>query len=139
MPVRKARDLTLYIGDGGAPEAFLPVAAARLSGIALSSRPADATALGSGAARRWLAEAGTQDMEVKLEGLFRDQPGEALLRAAAFAGAAVSCRLDFPNGDSYAAPFVVRDYARGGQEGGFEEFAVTLLRAGGGIFTAHGS
>lgn len=75
-------------------------------------------------------------MVLRLEGLFKDAAAEGLLRAAAFDRTADNYELWFPNGDKYAASFVVQEYTRGGAFDGLETFAVTLLRNGAGIFTA---
>jgi predicted secreted protein len=135
MPVQKSRDLVLHIGDGADPEGFLPIAAARLAAVSLSNTPADATALDSGGVQALEAAAGGQELRVRLDGQFRDQAAEEALRAAAFGRTADNYRLAFPNGDTYTAAFVVRDYTRGGSFEGLEEFSVTLQRSGGGTYT----
>lgn len=136
MPGQKGRDLLLKIGDGGAPEIFTALGAARATAMTIDNRPADATAMNSGGMQAVIGEAGIQSMAVRLEGLFKDSGAEEILRTAAFARTSKNYELWFPNGDKYAASFVVQEYARGGSFDGLESFAVTLLRNGAGIFTA---
>lgn len=136
MSSQKGRDLLLKIGDGGAPENFTALGAARATAMTIDNRVADATAMDSGGMQEVMGEAGIQGMAVRLEGLFKDSGAEETLRATAFARTARNYELWFPNGDKYAARFVVQEYARGGSFDGLESFLVTLLRSGGGTFTA---
>lgn len=136
MPFHKGRDLLLTISDGGSPEIFTAIGAARTTSLVLGNAPVEATSMDSGGVQRLVSGAGVQRMRVRLDGLFRDDAAEALLRAVAFSGASRRYRLVFPNGDSYEAAFIVQDYARGGTHDGLESFSATLLRDGAGIFTA---
>lgn len=121
MPSQKGRDLLLKIGDGGDPENFTAIGAARAGAMAVNNRPADA---------------GVQSIQLRLEGLFKNGAAEELLREAAFSRSACNYELRFPNGDAYAAAFVVEDYARSGAHDGLETFSVTLQRSGDGTFTS---
>jgi predicted secreted protein len=136
MPSQKGRDLRLKIGDGGDPEIFTAIGAARGVMMAVVNHPADATEMGGGGAEALAGAGGVQAMRVRLDGVFRDTGAEELLRAAAFGRAAANFEIGFPNGDVYAASFVVEEYARGGSHEGVEDFSVTLRRSGGGTFTA---
>jgi TP901-1 family phage major tail protein len=135
MPGYKGRDLLLKIGDGGGTEVFTTIGAARAVAMALNNRPVDSTSMDSGGMQSFVADAGVQTMQVRLDGLFKDAGAEEMLRAAAFGRTSNHYRLVFPNGDTYAASFVVQDYARGGSVEGLETFSVTLLRDGAGVFT----
>jgi predicted secreted protein len=136
MPVQKSRDLVLYIGDGASPESFAPLGLARLVGLSLFNPVADATTLGADGVQELKAGAGAQEMRITSSGFFRDQVAEEQVRAAAFGGAARNYRIVFPNGDTYTAAFVVREYRRGGTAEGLEEFSVTLQRTGLGAFVS---
>jgi predicted secreted protein len=135
MPFQKGRELVLQIGDGGAPEVFTTIGAARATEIEVVNEPVDATGTDAGGAVRLNALAGAQAVRVALDGLFRDSDAEALLRAAALGRAPKNYKILFPNGDIYAAAFVVREYTRAGTADGLEAFRVTLLRDGAGVFT----
>lgn len=135
MPSQNGRDLLLKIGDGGDPESFTALGAARTTTMSINNRPADATTMDAGGIQKLIAAAGLQDMRVKLDGLFKDAEAEERLRNAAFNRTADNYELCFPNGGKYAARFVVSDYARGGSHDGLEIFSVTLIRSGAGIFT----
>jgi TP901-1 family phage major tail protein len=135
MSIQNGRDLLLKIGDGGAPESFAALGAARTTTMSINNRAGDATTMDAGGIQKLTAGAGVQDMQVKLDGLFKDAAAEERLRSAAFNRTAHNYELCFPNGDKYAACFVVSEYARGGSYDGLESFSVTLLRSGAGTFT----
>lgn len=136
MPSQKGRDLLLKIGDGEAPESFSTIGAARAAAMTIDNNPADATTMDSGGVQAFIGEAGVQSMSLRLDGLFKDTAAEETLREAAMARSTNNYELWFPNGDKYAAAFVVQEYARGGSFDGLETFSVTLLRSGTGTFTA---
>ena len=136
MPSQKGRDLLLKVGNGGAPETFSTIGAARTAALTINNQPVDNTTMDGGGFQGLQADAGVQTMQVSLEGFFKDAAAEESLRAAAFNRSLNNYELLFPNGDKYAAAFVVQDYRRGGSHDGLETFAVTLVRNGGGAFTA---
>lgn len=135
MTSQKGRDLLLKIGDGEDPEVFAAIGAARATSMLLNNQPAEATSMAANGMREYLGEAGLQSLTVKLDGLFKDAAAEERLREAAFSRAAKNYELQFPNGDKYAARFVVQEYQRGGTFDGLEVFSVTLARSGAGVFT----
>ena len=135
MPSQKGRDLLLKIGDGGGPEVFTAIGAARTVAMTLNNQPADATTMDSAGYQILQGDAGAQSLHIRLEGLFKDAAAEEVLRVAAFARSANNYELWFPNGDKYAAAFVVQEYQRGGAFDGLETFSVTLARSGAGTFT----
>lgn len=135
MPSQKGRDLLLKIGDGGGPEVFTAIGAARTTAMTLNNQPADATTMDSQGYQILLGDAGAQSLHIRLEGLFKDAAAEETLRAAAFARSANNYEFWFPNGDKYAASFVVQEYQRGGSFDGLETFSITLARSGAGTFT----
>lgn len=136
MPSLKGRDLLLKVGDGGTPESFSTLGAARAVEFSINNQPVDATTMADAGTQSFEAGASTQSMQLRLEGLFKDSSAEDTLRAAAFDRSSRNYELYFPNGDKYAATFVIDSYARGGTHDGLETFTVSLLRSGGGIFTA---
>ena len=136
MTAQKGRDLLLKIGDGAEPEAFTTIGAARTSAMTLNNQPVDATSMDDEGVQAFIPDAGVQGMTLKLEGLFKDSTSEEKLRLAAFDRARCNYQLCFPNGDGYAAAFIVQDYARSGSFDGLEGFTVTLVRSGTGSFTA---
>ncbi|MBI1215686.1 MAG: hypothetical protein GC185_07700 [Alphaproteobacteria bacterium] len=136
MTSQKGRDLLLKIGDGGAPETFTTIGAARAVAMTLDNAPVDSTTMDADGIQSLSPDAGVQNMQLRLDGLFKDAVAEETLRAAAFGRTACNYLLQFPNGDSYTAAFVVMDYARSGAHDGLESFSVTLRRSGAGSFTA---
>jgi predicted secreted protein len=136
MPSQNGRDLLLKIGNGGSPETFATIGAARTVDMSIGNQPADITAMNSNGVAVLQADAGVQSMEIMLQGLFKDSAAEEALRAAAFNRTANDYQLVFPNGAIYAACFVIGDYKRSGSYDGLESFTVMLLRSGSGAFTA---
>jgi TP901-1 family phage major tail protein len=137
MPSQKGRDLLLKIGNGAAPtESFTTIGAARTAALTLNNQPVDSTSMDGSGIQSMIPDAGVQTMQIRLEGLFKDSAAEEILRAAAFGRTASNYELLFPNGDKYAASFVIENYARGGAYDGLETFSVTLARNGSGTFTA---
>ena len=132
----KGRDLLLKIGDGAMPENFTTLGAARATSMTLDNDLQDATAMDAQGTRSYAALAGVQGLQIELEGLFKDAAAEELLRAAAFGRLTRNYQLFFPNGDRYAAAFVVASYTRRGAVEGLESFSAILLRHGEGTFTA---
>lgn len=137
MPSQKGRDLLLKIGDGMEEESFSTLGAARLVSLALNNQPVDSTSMDSNGWQQWTADAGIQSLHIRLEGIFKDSAAEEMLRTAAFERTACNFRLVFPNGDQYAAAFVVESYTRGGNHDGLESFAAQLIRSGAGSFTKY--
>lgn len=135
MTSQKGRDLLLKIGDGADPENFSALGAARTTGMVVSNRLVEATQMGAGGMQSFIAAAGVQGLQLRLDGLFKDAAAEERLRAAALSRSAPNFELHFPNGDKYAARFVVEEYARSGSFDGLEAFSVTLRRSGNGLFT----
>jgi len=139
MTSQKGRDLLLKIGDGGEDEIFTAIGAARSVAMTVNNQPVDATSMADGGVQNLNAAAGVQSLSLRLEGIFKDSAAEESLRTVAFDRTARHFLLQFPNGDSYSAPFVVESYMRGGNHDGLETFGVTLLRAGAGVFSAAGT
>jgi TP901-1 family phage major tail protein len=135
MPSQKGRDLLLKIGDGGGPETFATLGAARTVAMALNNQPVDSTTMDSNGFQVLHGAAGVQTMEVALDGLFKDAAAEETLRLAAFNRTEKNFQMLFPNGDLFAGAFVIRDYRRGGSFDGLETFSLTLVRTGAGTFT----
>lgn len=134
MPSQSGRDFLLKIGDGGTPEVFTTLGAARLVEMSLDNQLADATSMDGDGFHAVNGAAGVQVLQIALEGLFKDAAAEEALRLSAFSRTAKNYKLVFPNGDSYTAAFVVGSYQRSGSVEGLEGFAATLVRTGAGVF-----
>ena len=128
------KDLLLKIGDGGSPQAFLTLGAARATVFDIANDAADATPLGA-AVPVYSAAAGRRDSRIALQGLFKDSAAEERLRSVANSGAVCDYKLVFPNGDVYAAALVVDSYRREGSHDGQESFSATFRRSGAGVWT----
>lgn len=136
MPSQKGRDFLLKMGDGGAPEAFTSIGAARTNALVVNNNPVDDTAMGNNGVQTMVADAGIQTLQMNIDGLFKDQATEEAFRAAAMDRTAHNFQLAFSNGDTYEAEFIVQDYNRSGSHDGLETFSASLIRSGAGTFTA---
>ena len=136
MSSQIGRDLLLKIGDGADPEVFTTIGAARTVSMSLNNKPVDNTMMDGNGFQNMQADAGVQTMELTLEGLFRDAAAEEALRLSAFNRTTGNYQLLFPNGDLFAAAFVIHEYRRGGSFDGLETFSIALVRTGGGVFTS---
>lgn len=134
MPSQRGRDLLLKIADAVEPAAYHTVGAARMTAFDLVNETPETTAVGADVAATYAA-GGVQTARVTLQGLFKDSAAEERLRSLAFAPIAAACQLVFPNGDCYAADFLIENYRREGTHDGLESFAMTLLRTGAGSWT----
>lgn len=135
MPSFKGRDVLIKIGNGGAPETFATLGAARAVSMVLDNQPVDATTMDSLGLQSLQADAGVQSLQIRIEGLFKDATAEETFRASAFARSLKNYELVFPNGDKYTAAFAVENYTRGGAFDGVETFSATLRRSGDGTYT----
>lgn len=136
MAAFKGREFLLKIGDGGGPETFTSIGAARAVSMTVNNNPVDATTMDDSGIQNIVGDAGVQSMSISIEGVFKDAAAEETLRGVAFSRANKNYELLFPNGDDYAAAFVVQDYERGGSHDGLETFRATLVRDGSGTYTA---
>lgn len=136
MPAMNGRDFLIKIGDGGGTEVFTTIGSARASQMSLNNNPVDATSLSDNGVQVLSANAGTQTLQITLEGVFKDAVAEELLRSAAFARTQKNFQLIFPNGDMYQAGFIIQEYSRGGSHDNLESFSATLARTGAGTYTA---
>ncbi len=136
MPSQKGRDFLLKIGDGGGPEVFTAIGAARTNAMVVNNNPVDDTAMGDAGVQSMVIDAGVQSLQINIDGLFKDDASEETLRLAAMDRTINNFQLAFPNGDVYEAAFVIQDYNRSGSYDGLESFSASLIRSGTGTFTA---
>jgi len=135
MTGQKGRDFLIKIGDGGTPEIFTAIGAARTNAMNVNNNLVDKTTMDSQGIQEMIADAGVQTVQLTIDGLFKDSASEEILRAAAMDRKMSNYQLAFPNGDIYEAAFAVQDYNRGGAYDGLETFSATLVRSGFGTFT----
>jgi len=138
MPSQRGRDLLLKIESSLLSGTFIDIGSARVMAVSITNGAVDGTTMGSDGIQFSRVDAGVQDMDITLDGLFKDTSSEEVLRAAAFARSQNNYKISFPNGDAYSAPFVVREYRRAGAHDNLETFTVTLTRSGSGTFVAGG-
>lgn len=118
-------------------KATVAVAGLRTTGMTGNAQPIDITDTESGGIREFLADAfGSETLEISADGVTKG----TILRAAWFGNAAAKhlsdITLEWPNGDTYAANFILTSYTETGQFEGATEFSCTLQRNGAGTYTA---
>lgn len=131
MAAQAGRKLILKIGNGASPtETFTAVGGVRLNQMELQGRVVDASDVASGGWRELIAAGGLRSLQLSVQGVFEDSAAEETLRSIAFSGQTRNFQLLFGNGDVLTAGYVVERYARSGEVGGLEEFALTLSSSG---------
>jgi len=136
MTAQRGSDFLLKIGDGGDPEVFSVLGAARTTALIVHNSAIDATDTDSGGLQKLEPLAGIQQMSLSVDGIFKDTAAEERLRTAAFGRLALNYQMAFPNGDTVGGAFFVEDYRRGGTFDGLETFSATFVRSGPAAFTA---
>lgn len=137
MAGQRGRDMLVSIGDGGDPEAFMVVAGIRARTLALRASHADCTTIDSPAAwRELIAGAGPKSVEVAGSGAFRDAASDARMRAAFFAGAAVTMELTIAGFGVVSGPFAISELVYGGTHDDEATFSVRLASSGAIAFVA---
>lgn len=130
MTMKKGKDLLLKAGDGGAPESFITLGAARTTSVLIENNPVDITSLNSKGFQELQVKGGIQNLEISVEGIFKDGEAEDLLRSAAFNRELKNYQLIFPNGEVVEGVFLISQYQREGSYNGLEMFSLKLLRTG---------
>jgi predicted secreted protein len=134
MRLYAGRDMLLKTGDGGSPQHFITVGAARLAAIDMTLDPAETTAPGD-AAPTYAPAAGRAEVRVSVQGLFCGSAAEARIAAALRDKTPLDCQMIFPDGAVYAACFVIESlHIEGGHEG-LAGFSAGLRQSGTGTWT----
>ena len=136
MVAQKGRDFLVKVGNGESSETFITIGAARSNNMVINNNPVDATSMSDDGMQVMISNAGIQSMIVSMDGLFKDENSEKLMRDASFSSNAKNFQLIFPNGDIYEAEFVIQEYSRSGRHDGLEAFSATIIRSGSGVFTS---
>jgi len=134
MSSQKGRDLLLKIGDGASPEVFTTIGAARTLAITINNNPIDITSLNSNGFQDMQADGGVQNLEINLDGLFKDAVAEETLRLSAFNRSVKNYQLIFPNGSMLSGSFIISQYQREGSYDGLETFSIIMLRSGSSLY-----
>lgn len=130
MSLMDARQVSLSIGDGGAPESFLPLGGLREAEAEWQARPPAAATLADGPWSRALAGAGGRSLSLRGSGLFEHSPGEARLLLAVQTGLPVRLRIDFGGVQQSEGLFHVTRYRRRLSRDTLVEAEVTLESSG---------
>jgi TP901-1 family phage major tail protein len=133
MPLFSGRDFLLQARVAGT---YQLVGGLRANGIELNNTLIDASHMASGAWRLIRPATGVSHLRLSAAGLFEDSAAEQLIRSAAFANAAVDCRLVFANQDRLTGLFLIGGYQSSADADGEETFSLTLESAGAVTFEA---
>lgn len=131
MAGQKGRDMLLRVNDGGSPAEFVTIAGIRAKSISLSAESVDATSADSPDAwRELLPGAGVRQVNVSGNGVFKDQPSDARMRALFFSQQAEVWQLVVPDFGTLTGPFLIAELNYSGDHDEEARFAVTLASAG---------
>lgn len=130
MSLMDARQVNLSIGDGGAPETFLPLGGLQEAEAEWQARPPAIATLSDGPWSRTLENAGARSLSLRGSGLFEGSPGEARLLLAVQSGLAVRLRIDFGGVQQNEGLFYVTRYRRRVRRDRLVEAEVTLESSG---------
>lgn len=98
-----------HVSDGEPSPTLLLVEGVRLSGWTIVQEEVEVTDGGDAGWRRLLSGAGVRSLELKFSGLYLGSPGERLLRANAFSGAAFDSVLALDQGTTLRGCFIAVD------------------------------
>jgi TP901-1 family phage major tail protein len=135
MTAQRGRDMILKLQQAGG--SFVTISGLRTRRILLNSEPVDTTHRES--VKQWrelLVGGGMRRASVTGEGVFRDQPSDALLKDIFFGTSIVGCQLILPDFGQIDGPFQVTSLEFKGAHEGELKFEVTLESAGVIVFTA---
>ena len=131
MSGKRGRDFLLKLQDDRDPAVYHTIAGLRAKTLAFDARTLDVThAESPDAWRELLGEAGTKSARIEGEGLFKDQPSDAALRAVFFAQMTRNFQIVIPDFGTFEGPFLVTRLEYAGAFDGEQTFALTLNSAG---------
>lgn len=140
MALVKGREFLLYIGDGGGPEVFLKLGAARSNSMTLNNRPVDVTNKDTVAGfTSWDTASSVKEMTQALEGFVDNaNPGITRLRQVA-ASQDPSANFRLMTGETgtskWEGAFVVETFANEGPTEGPLSYSLQLRNKGDVIYT----
>lgn len=135
MTAQAGRDMILRLRQTGG--SFVTISGLRMRRIQLNSEPVDTTHRESLLQwRELLVGGGMRRASVTGEGIFRDQPSDALLKDIFFGSTIVGCVLILPDFGEIEGPFQITSLEFKGAHEGELRFEITLESAGVIAFTA---
>lgn len=132
MAAQKGRNLLLKTVDQNGTT----LAGMRTTGLAINNEQVDITNKDSGGWRELLAGAGTQSMDITVEGVFTNAAIENTVRGYAVANSINPFALVFGDGDHIVGNFAISNYQRAGTFNGEETYSMTLQSSGQPTYTS---
>jgi len=133
MAAQKGRNFLLKQGTAAAGTTL---AGMRVTSLTLNNEQVDITNKDSGGWRELLEDAGTQSIDLSVEGVFKDTATEETVRGYAFTNSINAFGLVFGNGDSMDGSWAISNYQRSGAHNGEETYSMTLQSSGAPVYTA---
>jgi TP901-1 family phage major tail protein len=133
MSAQKGRNFLLKQGSAAAGTIL---AAQKVTNLKLNNEQVDITNKDSGGWRQLLEGAGTQSMDISVEGVFSNGAIEHTVRGYALANSINAFALVFPDGDYIEGNWAISNYERAGSFNGEETYSMTLQSSGQPTYTS---
>jgi TP901-1 family phage major tail protein len=133
MAAQKGRNFLLKQGTAAGGTTL---AGMRTTGLTVNNEQVDITNKDSGGWRTLLEAAGTQSMDITVEGVFTNAAVEHTVRGYAVANSINAFALVFGDGDYIEGNFAISNYQRSGAFNGEETYSLTLQSSGQPVYTS---
>jgi len=133
MAAQKGRNFLLKQGTatGGTT-----LAGMRVTGLTVNNEQVDVTNKDSGGWRTLLEGAGTQSLDISVEGVFTNAVVEHTVRGYALANSINAFGLLFPDGDYIDGSWAISNYQRSGAFNAEETYSMSLQSSGAPTYTS---
>lgn len=133
MSAQKGRNFVLKEGTAAGGTTL---AGMRVTGLTINNEQVDITNKDSAGWREFLEGAGTQSMDISVEGVFKDAAVEHTVRGYAIANSINDFALVFGDGDYIEGNFAISNYQRSGAHNGEETYSMSLQSTGQPVYTS---
>lgn len=132
MAAQKGRNLLLKQGTAASGTT---IAGMRATGLTINNEQVDTTNKDSNGWRTMLEDAGTQSVDITVEGVFTDAAVEETVRGYAFSNSINAFGILFGNGDTLDGSWAISSYQRSGSFNNEETYSMTLQSSGAVLYT----
>lgn len=120
------RALSMYLGDGGSPETFTLFAGCQTTNLQINNEPVDITNNDSNGIRELLENAGSQSIDVSVEGIVNNSDVFKEVMALATTRTKRRYQIRSGMGDIIEADFVIQSFSRNGAYNEPEKFTMNF-------------
>lgn len=131
----KGRSATLSISANGG-STFTTIGGVRTTGLTINNNPVDITNDGSGGFRELLADGGTQEFNIDIDGVVADDTAFQSMEAVADDRTLVWFKFVYASGGIVTALFAVSSYKITGTYNDAQTFTASLMSSGTVTFTS---